>query len=166
MSTDRTRRQFRRHRCRSASQDPCAAVRWLRIPASFVLTSCRTARRAASGSIRDMFAGWSRFLPRSIPSIHRSCHNYPRAFVVRSEPAGIRHRPAESPSDRVAERERQMNGLLLRGRRRPSRSARMPHIGAWSGLEMTHMPARPPSRSTRRNSFNPVPGSAKNCNPS
>src|SRR5215510_6394 len=38
------------------------------------------------------------------------------------------------------------------GIRRPSASARGPHIGARSGVEMTHTAALAPGRSTRRNS--------------
>ena len=50
--------------------------------------------------------------------------------------------------------------------RRPRASASIPHIGARSGVEMTHTAALPPGRKTRRNSASPARRIWKNCKPS
>jgi hypothetical protein len=56
--------------------------------------------------------------------------------------------------------------LRSSGRKRLRTSARLAHIGARSGVEMTHIATLPPSRRTRRNSSTPRAGSGKNCRPS
>ncbi len=52
------------------------------------------------------------------------------------------------------------------GRKRLIASARIPHIGALSGVEMTQTAMLPPLRRTRRNSASPRAGLGKNCKPS
>jgi len=59
-----------------------------------------------------------------------------------------------------------MNMLRFSGRRRAIASAKKPHIGARSGLEITHTDALPPGRRTRRNSERPCAGFGKNWRPS